>query len=104
MMTITCNDIVILNIHCGDYRWVLSGISKTEAINLIMHNFDLTEFWFCLIEKYQYFIGYLYENYRVKPWDIMLLKTNWIYFLIKDDDLLKKYYTIWNKISANAKV
>ena len=44
MMTITRNDIVILNIHCGNYRWVLSEISKSEAINLIMHNFDLTEF------------------------------------------------------------
>ena len=31
-------------------------------------------------------------------------KTNWIYILIKDDDLLKKYNTIWDKISADAKI
>ena len=31
-------------------------------------------------------------------------KTNWIYFLIKDDDLLKKYNTNWDKISTDAKI
>ena len=30
-------------------------------------------------------------------------ETNWIYFLIKDDDLLNKYNTIWDKINADAK-
>ena len=34
--------IAIQNIHCADYRCVISGISKSEAINL-MQNIDLTE-------------------------------------------------------------
>ena len=31
-------------------------------------------------------------------------KTNSMYFLIKDDELLNKYSTIWDKISADAKI
>ena len=27
----------------------------------------------------------------------------WMYFLIEDDDLLEKYNTIWDKVSANIK-
>ena len=27
-------------------------------------------------------------------------QTNWMYFLIEDDDLLEKYNTIWDKVSA----
>ena len=30
-------------------------------------------------------------------------KTKWMYFLIEDDDLLEKYNTIWDKVSANIK-
>ena len=30
-------------------------------------------------------------------------KTKWMYFLIEDDDLLKKYNTIWDKVSADIK-
>ena len=30
-------------------------------------------------------------------------QTKWMYFLIKDDDLLEKYSTIWNKVSADIK-
>ena len=44
-----------------------------------------------------YFIGYLYNNHKVKPLNIMLPKTSanvkscdgqtkWMYFLIEDDD------------------
>ena len=29
--------------------------------------------------------------------------TKWMYFLIEDDDLLVKYKTIWNKVSADIK-
>ena len=36
------SDIAILNIKCSDYRCIISGISKNEAINL-MQNTDLTE-------------------------------------------------------------
>ena len=34
--------ITILNIKSTDYRCIISGISKSEAIN-VMHNIELTE-------------------------------------------------------------
>ena len=51
---------------------------------------------------------------KTKPLRIMLLKTSglvkfyndetkWMNFLIKDDDLLRKYNDIWNKVSSNIK-
>ena len=40
-------------------------------------------------------------NVYVKDYDE---KINWIYFLIKNDNLLNKYNTIWDKISTDAKV
>ena len=30
-------------------------------------------------------------------------ETKWIHFLIKDDELLKKYNDIWNKVSNSMK-
>ena len=56
-------------------------------------------------KNYKYFIGYLYDNHKVKPLHIMLPKTSayvksydgqskWMYFLTEDDDLLEKYNTI----------
>ena len=30
-------------------------------------------------------------------------QTKWMYFLIKDNDLLEKYKTVWDKISSNIK-
>ena len=62
----------------------------------------------------KYFIGYLYNGNKDKPLNIMLPKTNvyvksfngqtkWMYFLIKDDDLLENYNTIWDKVSADIK-
>ena len=30
-------------------------------------------------------------------------QTKWMYFLIEDGDLLEKYNTIWDKVSANIK-
>ena len=30
-------------------------------------------------------------------------QTKWIYFLIEDDDLLKKYNTIWDNVRADIK-
>ena len=55
----------------------------------------------------KYFIGYFYNDYKVKSFYIMPPKRNkyaksydgdtkWMYFLIEDDDLLEKYNTIWN--------
>ena len=66
-------------------------------------------------EKSQkYFIGYLYNDNKVKPLHIMLPKTmeylksydeltKWIYFWIEDDDLLKKCNTISNKVISDIK-
>ena len=65
-------------------------------------------------KNYKYFIGYLYNDHKVKPLHIMLPKTSayvksydgqtkWMYLLIEDDDLLEKYNTIWDKASADIK-
>ena len=59
-------------------------------------------------KNYKYFIGYLHNDNKVKPLNIMLRKTsayvksydgqtNWMYFLIEHDVLLEKYNTIWDK-------
>ena len=42
MMSMDPSDIAILNIKGFDYRCIISGISKNEAINLIQ-NVDLTK-------------------------------------------------------------
>ena len=34
MMSMTLSDIANLNIKSADYRWINSGISKNEAINV----------------------------------------------------------------------
>ena len=36
----------------------------------------------------------------LKSYDI---KIEWRYFLIKDDELLEKYFIIWDKVSADVK-
>ena len=63
---------------------------------------------FLLVKKnYKYFIGYLCNDYKVKPFYIMFPKTSrfvksydaqakWIYFLIENDDLLEKYNINWD--------
>ena len=62
-------------------------------------------------KNYKYFIGYLNNDNKVKPFHTMLPKTStyvkcyegqtkWMYFLIEDDDLLEKYNTIWDKVST----
>ena len=65
-------------------------------------------------KNYQYFIGYLYYDKKVKSLLIMLPKTSTyvkmydgqtkrMYFLIEDDDLLEKYSTIWDKVISDIK-
>ena len=65
-------------------------------------------------KHYKNFIGYLYQDNKVKPIHIILAKTSdfvksydgktkWMYFLIEDDSLLQKYDTIWDKVSADIK-
>ena len=60
----------------------------------------------------KYFVGYLYNDHRVKPLHTMLPKTSAYVksydgqknkFLIPNDDLLEKYNTIWNKVSTDVK-
>ena len=41
-MSINLSNFAILNIKSTDYRFIISGITKSEAINL-MQNADLTE-------------------------------------------------------------
>ena len=63
---------------------------------------------------YKYLSGCLYNGNKVKPLNIMLPKTSanvksydgqtkLMYFMIEDDDLLEKYNTIWDKVSADIK-
>ena len=42
LMSMKLSDISILNIKSADYRCIINGISKEEAINLLK-NVDLTE-------------------------------------------------------------
>ena len=65
--------------------------------------------------NYKYFIGYLYDDYKVKPLHILLPKTStyvksydwqtkWMFFLTDNDyHLLEKASTIWDKISPDIK-
>ena len=54
------------------------------------------------------------NDHKVKPLRKILSKTStyvksydgqtkWMYFLIENDDLLEKYDTIWDKVSADIK-
>ena len=63
-------------------------------------------------KNYKYFTGYLYNDHKVRSLHIMLPKTSaygksydektkWMNSLIEDDDLLKKYNAIWDKVSAH---
>ena len=65
-------------------------------------------------KNYKYFIGYFYDDHKVKPLHLMLPKTSayvksfdgqtkWMYFMIEDDDLLEKNNTIWVKVIAAIK-
>ena len=55
----------------------------------------------------------MYNDHKVKPLHIIFPQTStyvksddgqtkWMYFL-EDDDLLEKYYIIWDKVSADIK-
>ena len=65
-------------------------------------------------KKYKYFIGYFYHDHKVTSLHKILPKisayvksydgqTKLMYFLIEHDDLLEKYNTIWDKVSADIK-
>ena len=52
MMYMNLNDIAILNIKSSDYRYIISGISQNDAINLQITykngliNFRVWEYWY----------------------------------------------------------
>ena len=62
-------------------------------------------------KNHKYFTGYLHNDDKFNPLDIMLPETSvylksydgqtkWMNFLIKDADLLKKYNTVCDKASV----
>ena len=64
--------------------------------------------------NYKYFIGYKVGNYKDSMLSIILPQTiacvksyddenKWMYFLIKDEELLKKYNEIYDKVSNQQK-
>ena len=66
-------------------------------------------------KNYKYFIGYLYDDFKVKPLHIMVPKTSanvrfydnqrkWKYFSIEDGDLLEKYNIIWDKFIVDIRI
>ena len=61
----------------------------------------------CGEKNYKYFVGYLYDNYKIKPLHINLLKTSACVkscvFFIKNNDLPNKYNPIWHKVSTDIK-
>ena len=70
---------------------------------------------FLLAKKnYKYFIGCIDDDCKIKPFSIILPKTGtyvkryddetkWMYFLIEDDEFIKKCNDIWNKASDSIK-
>ena len=66
------------------------------------------------VKNYRRFIGYMDDNYKIKLLCIILPKRStyvknhggeaiWMHFVIENDELLKKYNDIWNKLSNSIK-
>ena len=82
--------------------YILSRTKISKEI-LTFGNIEIEKSKFYFDEKhYSYFVGYLYNDYKVKSLHIILPKTSayvksydrqtkWMYFLIKNDDLLEKH-------------
>ena len=86
---------------------ILQGDVDIEKV-LVSNNIPFGE------KDCKYFIGYLYNNHKVKLLHIILPKKSayvksydgqiqWIYFLIEDEELLEKYHTVWDKIIGDIK-
>ena len=69
MMSMSLSNIAISNIESVDYRCIISGISKSEAINL-MQNIDLNE-------KRGIKMGQEILTF----WDIEIQKKNFFFFI-----------------------
>ena len=64
-------------------------------------------------KNYKYFIGYWYNDPKVKPWYVVLPKTSAYVknydgqtkgvFLIENDDFLEQCNTIWDKVNSDLK-
>ena len=65
-------------------------------------------------KNYTYFLGYLYDDYKIKSLHVMLAKTSTyvksyagqtklMYFLNEDDNFFKKYNATWDKVRADMK-
>ena len=54
-------------------------------------------------KNYEYFIDYLYDDFKIKPLHIKVPKTKKLELKVKNNDLLEKHNTICDKISADIK-
>ena len=102
----------------GDTEMEKQTFYKYKSLILLedvhMNNTLVSNTVFSGEESYKCFIGCLYHDYKITPFHIMLPKMNryvkgyvgqtkLIQFLIEDDGLLKKYSTIWEKVSSDIK-
>ena len=93
-------------LYCHKTPVLLGDIDNEKVLVSNKNSFDE--------KNYKYFIQCLYNDHNAKSLNIMLPKINtyvkiydkqtkWMYFFIEDVDLLGKYNTIWNKVSASIK-
>ena len=101
MMSMNLKNIAILNIKIIDYHCNITEIRRNEAISVIQ-NTDLNEKRGTLQNTKKFIFIYKNEQRIFNVWQYDG-QTNLMYFLIEDDDLVKKYNTIWNKVSADIK-
>ena len=66
MMSINLSDTAIINIHGADYYCIISGISKSQIINL-MHNISLTEEKENII-KHKHIFSHIKISKKVNVW------------------------------------
>ena len=90
------------------YRYE-SPISEVDIDNVLVSNKS-----YYGEKNYKYFIGYFCGDYKINLLSIMLPRTRayvkssdcqikWMSFLFEGDDLMEKYNTICNKVSAVSK-
>ena len=101
MMSMNLKNIAILNIKVVDYHCIITEIRRNEAISVIQ-NTDLNEKRGTLQNTKKFIFIYKNEQRIFNVWQYDG-QTNLMYLLIEDDDLVKKYNTIWNKVSSDIK-
>ena len=55
-------------------------------------------------KNYKYFIGYLYNDHKVKPLHIMLLKTSAYVKIYDGKFMMEKFKPVYNKIFLKTKI